>query len=68
MCPGTFAGTLAIAAAPAPRFVRVVQSALDRTSCHPNLCSLLRQLMWRYRATTYRLIQCSHWYEMVGML
>ena len=32
------------------------------------LCSLLRQLMWRYRATTYRLIQCSHWYEMVGML
>ena len=35
MCPGTFAGTLAIAAAPAPHFVRAVQSALDRTSCQP---------------------------------
>ena len=63
MCPDTFAGTLAIAAAPALHFVRAIQSALDLPSCHPDLCSFLRQLMWRYRATTYRLIQCSHRYE-----
>ena len=68
MCPDTSAGTLAIAAAPAPHFVCAVQSVLDRNSCHPDLCSPLRQLMWRYRATTYRLIQCSHQYKMVGML
>ena len=41
LCPDTSAGTLAIAAGPAPHFVRAVQSALDRTSCHLDLCSHL---------------------------
>ena len=36
------AGTLAIAAAPAPHFVCAVQSALDRTSCRPNFMLALK--------------------------
>ena len=42
MCPDTSAGTLAIAAAPAPHFVCAVQSALDRTSCRPNFMLALK--------------------------
>ena len=53
-----------------PPLISYARSNLRWTVPHAAqiLCSLLRQLMWRYRATTYRLIQCSHQYKMVGML
>ena len=53
-----------------PPLISYARSNLRWTVPHAAqiLCSLLRQLMWRYRATTYRLIQCTHRYKMVGML
>ena len=44
MCPDTSAGTLAIAAAPAPHFVRAVQSAQDRTSCQPRFMLAMKTI------------------------
>ena len=56
MCPDTSAGTLAIAAAPAPHFVCAVQSALDRS---PYLILMPPRFMLAIKTTYVALSRCG---------